>query len=219
MFLRCGVFLFIMEGVDVIYELYNFLRQEREKHQKEPGTVWVTDLVSCSLKPKYMSMYPELAASDVFNPPTIVGTLIHRGLEELLKNIFGEKQFKVDVEPETSVELELPAGKVVLKGRADVILTSPQGAKIGVEIKSMRGDMPTPLEHHIDQVKFYNYMFGLEKTVLVYVSPDRVTQYEVSEKASQEEILRRLAEPATPRYPWECKYCPFSVLCPNKSSK
>jgi CRISPR-associated exonuclease Cas4 len=208
-----------MEGVDVVYELYNFLREEREKHQKEPGTVWVTDLVSCSLKSKYTSLYPDLVASEVFNPPTIVGALIHRGLEELLKNIFEAKQYKVEIEPETSMELELPSGKVVLKGRADMILTSPQGARIGVEIKSMRGDMPTPLEHHVDQVKFYNYMFGLEKTVLVYVSPDRVTQYEVCEKASQEEIVKRLLEPVSPRYPWECKYCPFSVLCPNKSIK
>jgi CRISPR-associated exonuclease Cas4 len=208
-----------MEGVDIVYELYNFLKEEREKHPKEPGTVWVTDLVSCSLKSKYMSLYPDLVASEVFNPPTIVGTLIHRGLEELLKNIFETKQFKVEIEPETSMELELPSGKVVLKGRADMILTSPQGARIGVEIKSMRGDMPTPLEHHVDQVKFYNYMFGLEKTLLVYVSPDRVTQYELCEKASQEEIVKRLLEPVSPRYPWECKYCPFSVLCPNKSIK
>jgi CRISPR-associated exonuclease Cas4 len=83
----------------------------------------------------------------------------------------------------------------------------------------MRGDMPTPLEHHLDQVKIYNYIFGLEKTILVYVSPDRVTQHEVSGKASQEEMVRRLVEPAAPRYPWECKYCPFSVLCPNKAAK
>ena len=208
-----------MGEIDIVYELYSFFRQEKEKHQKEPGTIWVTDLVSCSLKSRYSSIYPELAASEIFNPPTIVGTLIHRGLEEVLRNIFEQKQFRVEVEPETSIEIELPDGKTVLRGRADLVVTSPEGTRMGIEIKSLRGDLSVPLEHHVDQVKFYNYMFGLEKTILVYVSPERVTQYEVVEKASGEEIVKRLVEPVAPRYPWECRYCPFSVLCPNKTTR
>jgi hypothetical protein len=46
--------------LDLVAELFNHLRAEKAKHQREPSVVWVTDLVSCSLRVHYSSVYPEL---------------------------------------------------------------------------------------------------------------------------------------------------------------
>lgn len=210
-----------MAELDVVAELYSFFRAERQKHGREPGVVWVTDLVSCSLKSRYSLQYPELELAELFNPVLVHGTLVHKGLEELLKLILEQKGVKVEVEPEASVEVDLSSyapgsGKVVVRGRADMVLTLPTGEKQGVEIKSMRGDMPLPLEHHVDQARVYNTLFNLTRTLLVYVTPERITQYIERERLQVDEIARRILEQKAPRYPWECKYCPFSILCPSK---
>ncbi|MEM1631210.1 MAG: hypothetical protein QXX83_03700 [Thermofilum sp.] len=210
-----------MAEPNVVAELYSFFRSERQKHSREPGVVWVTDLVSCSLKSRYSLEYPELELAELFNPVLIHGTLVHRGLEELLKLILEQKGVKVEVELEGSMEVDLSdltpgSGKVLVKGRADVILTLPNGEKHGVEIKSMRGDAPLPLEHHVDQARVYNTLFNLSSTILVYITPERITQYVERERLPAGEIAKRILEQKAPRYPWECKYCPFSVLCPSK---
>jgi len=208
--------------LDLVAELFNYFRAEKAKHQREPGVVWVTDLVSCSLKSRYSEEYPELEASQVFEPSLVLGTIVHRSLQGFLRYVLGEERgYAVEVEPEASAEVDLSqfqlgAGKVVLKGRIDAILTSPEGERVGVEVKSMRGDAPLPLEHHVDQVRLYNLLFDLPATVLLYVTPDRITQYEVRERADWREVAQRVLEPKTPRYPWECRYCPFAVLCPRK---
>jgi CRISPR-associated exonuclease Cas4 len=143
-------------------------------------------------------------------------------LQGFLKHVLGERKgLKVEVEPEASAEVNLSqfqpgAGRVVVKGRIDAILTSPEGERVGVEVKSMRGDAQLPLEHHVDQVRLYNLLFDLPATILLYVTPDRITQYEVRERADWREVAQRVLEPKAPRYPWECRYCPFAVVCPRK---
>jgi CRISPR-associated exonuclease Cas4 len=184
--------------------------------------VWVTDLVSCSLKSRYSEEYPELEAPQVFDPILVTGTIIHKGLQGFLKHVLGEgKGLKVEVEPEASAEVDLSqfqpgAGKVVLKGRIDAVVALPGGERVGVEVKSMRGDAQLPLEHHVDQVRLYNLLFDLPATILLYVTPERVAQYEVRERADWREVAQRVLEPRAPRYPWECRYCPFAVVCPRK---
>jgi CRISPR-associated exonuclease Cas4 len=111
------------------------------------------------------------------------------------------------------------SGKAVVKGRADAIVTARDGARYGVEIKTSRSDLSLPMEHHLDQVRIYNLLFNLERSYLLYVTPERIAQYEVSERASVEEVARRILEAKSPRYPWECRYCPFAVLCPSKLAR
>lgn len=209
-----------MAGLDLVAELFNYFRAERAKHQREPGVVWVTDLVSCSLKSRYSEVYPELEMPQLFNPAAVHGTLVHRGLESLLAEILAGRGAEVRLEQEASAEVDLSqvspgAGKVVVKGRIDALVLLG-GERVGVEVKSMRGDAPLPLEHHVDQVRLYNLLFDLPATILLYVTPERVAQYEVRERADWREVAQRVLEPRAPRYPWECRYCPFAVVCPSK---
>ncbi|MEO3993915.1 MAG: CRISPR-associated protein Cas4 [Desulfurococcaceae archaeon TW002] len=199
--------------LDLINLLYTVSKEEKEKHPRKPDTYWVTDLVRCVLKRDYELKYPELIEKEVFTPVFILGTLVHKGLQELLKSTIGEE---VLTEVEGSREVILPDGrKVMIEGRADVIVKI-NNKMIGVEIKTARSDYDLPKPHHVDQAKIYNWLFNLKHTILVYVTPERVTQYIVSDKVSEEDIVDRITTKNIPRYDWECKFCSYSVMCPYK---
>jgi len=211
--------------LNIISLIYEFLKEEREKHVREDGVLWVTDLVSCRLKEKYSREYPEIDLSTLFKPPLIQGTLVHRGLETFLKEHLSSDEVKVDVEVEGFKEIDLSKltmksdlSKVIIKGRIDVIVSTKE-SKIGIEIKTARADLGIPHPHHIDQVRIYNWLFNLDKSILIYITPDRLAQYEVCERFSESEIAKRVVDDASPRYEWECQYCPFSVLCSKKVTK
>lgn len=213
-----------MAGLDLIGLLYAHFREERARHAREPGVYWVTDLVSCSLKRVFAQKYPELELANVFNPAAVLGSLVHMGLGQLLSRILESERGRVELEVESSLEVNLEAfapgsGKAVVKGRADVIVATGDGAKYGVEVKTSRSDLSLPMRHHVDQVRIYNLLFNLERSYLLYVTPERIAQYEVAERASEEDIARRILERGAPRYEWECRYCPYAVLCPNKITK
>lgn len=212
-----------VERFDIVEELYKYFREERVKHVREPGVYWVTDLVSCSLKPQYERLYPELSMPDLFNPVLVQGVLVHKGLGLLLAQLLEVKGAKVEVEKEASIEVDLSAvglsGKAIVKGRADVIVSLPGGERVGIEVKTARSDIQLPLEHHVDQVRAYNTLFVLSRSYLLYVTPERIVQYEVSERMSVEELALRVAEHKAPRYAWECRYCSFAVLCPSKVTR
>lgn len=206
--------------LDVVAELYRFFKEERAKHERRPSVYWVTDLVSCSLKSRFSQEYPELELAQFFNPTLVQGALLHKGLEAVLKELLEARGAKVGVEVEASVEVDLSsalpsAGRAVLRGRADLVVELGD-ERVGVEVKSARGDALLPLDHHVDQCRIYNFLFNFNYTCLVYVTPERIAQYEVVERGNVEELARRILEPKAPRYSWECRYCPYSVVCPSK---
>ncbi len=201
--------------LDLINLLYRVSKEEREKHPRKPGTYWVTDLVRCVLKRDYELKYPELIEKEVFTPVFILGTLVHKGLQELLRSTMGEV---VLAEVEGSREVILPDGKkVMIEGRADIIVKI-NNEMIGVEIKTARSDYDLPKPQHVDQARIYNWLFNLKHTILVYVTPERITQYLVSNKISEEEVVDRITTKNIPRYEWECRLCSYSVMCPYKIS-
>ncbi len=200
--------------LDLVNLLYNYVKTEREKHRREPGVLWVSDLVRCSLKRVYEERFPEIALSDMFRPSLVIGTLLHRGLEELLRNILGE--VTVQAEVEGSKEVLLESGEVVVvRGRVDLLLARGDW-RVAVEIKTSRSDRGIPQEHHVDQVRAYNWLLDLDRSILLYVTPDRVTQFYVDERMSDSEVASVVTSKKAPRYSWECSYCPYSIICPNK---
>lgn len=200
--------------LDLVNLLYNYVKAEREKHKREPGVLWVSDLVRCPLKRVYEERFPEIALSDMFKPSLVLGTLLHKGFEGLLKELL--KEYTVQLEVEGSKEVLLESGEIlVIKGRVDLLLTRGD-ERVAVEIKSARSDRGIPQEHHVDQVRAYNWLLNLERSILIYVTPDRVTQFYVDERMSDSEIASIAASRKAPRYSWECSYCSYSIVCPNK---
>ncbi len=174
--------------------------RELERHERDG--IWVTDLVRCPLKREFEERFPELYRASVYSPATILGSLVHLGLENLLSS---------ELNAQTEVKGERQVGDYKIVGRIDAIV-----GRVGIEIKTSRADLEIPYEHHVLQAKIYNWLYDLEKTVLVYVTPDRFTEYHVSERVSEEDVIKLVLDKRAPRYDWECRYCHFSVICPNK---
>lgn len=205
----------------VILELiYAYRRREWEKHfKRKENEWWVTDLVRCSLKRDFELKFPDLTLQEILSPPFIVGDMIHKGLECVLSEVLGEARMKVYVEKEHAVKIDVEGyGKVSIKGRIDLMVDTGS-EKIGIEIKSVRSDISIPHEHHVDQVRAYNWLFNLNRTILVYVSYDRVCEFEVKDRMSVDEVKRRILERKIPRYDWECNYCIFNRICHARKRK
>lgn len=200
--------------VDVVKLLYEVGRSERAKHTRDAGTYWVLDLVRCLLKKDYEMRYPELSSREVFTPAFVHGSLVHRGLQSLLREVYSDR---VLVEVESAKGLQAPGvgERIVIRGRADAILITDDG-RVGIEIKTSRTDANIPHDHHLDQVMIYNWLFELKYSVLLYITPDRITQYTVFERATEDDIIDRITNAKYPRYQWECGYCAYAVLCPYK---
>jgi CRISPR-associated exonuclease Cas4 len=200
--------------VDLVSIIYEYSRRERERHKREEGVFWVTDLVRCPLKRVYETIYPELSLRDLFNPRLIVGTLVHRGVEGLVKELL--TGFKVEVEVEGSRRVLLSDGsEVEVRGRLDVLIVG-NGSREAVEVKTARSDKSIPQRHHVDQARAYNWLFDLDRVYLLYITPERISQYTVEDRMNDAEVAERIESRRAPRYQWECSYCHYSVLCPSK---
>ncbi len=76
-----------------------------------------------------------------------------------------------------------------------------------------------PLEHHEAQLKIYMNMTKLPGR-LVYLTPQGVREYyyEENEAFSDDEVAeiarQFFIEKLSPRYEWECRYCPYRSVCP-----
>jgi len=189
--------------------------EEQLSHVKEENTIYVTDLVKCPRKVKYESEYKELAISQVYAPSAILGDILHLGLENLLK-----ENFTAEAEVETQREIQVEGRVYKIKGKADAIIKNSSDESIIIEIKTSRSDKGLPLIHHKMQLQIYLWLFNTKKGILIYITPDRIAEYEINEPLDEATIVRLAEDTITlrnsPRFNWECKYCIFSVICPAK---
>ncbi|MCS7111361.1 MAG: CRISPR-associated protein Cas4 [Ignisphaera sp.] len=197
--------------------LYSWKVAEAKKRLEEKlrNEIYVTDLIYCPLKYKYQKLYKELALGTAFSPITLYGEIIHQGLERLLQLLFGMDNIKVEVEYEKSVRTNLDNNTYIIKGRVDAIVKD-----YIIEIKSSSSDKNLPHEHHITQARLYLWLSNLNKALLIYITPSRIVEFQVKGAVSDEELIKLVETVITgrpaPRYSWECRYCTYSILCPQK---
>ncbi len=196
--------------------LYKLKLDDIKKHVRVENEYYVTDLVRCPLKREYEVKYPELILRQAYDPVLLMGDIVHMGLESFIEKLVKEGYIKGKAYIE--VEGNKKLGDIVIKGRIDAIIERENGERIGIEIKSSRRDIGLPHQHHILQVKIYNWLFDLDKSVLIYLTPDRIVEYTISERVGEDEVMELLKSTSTPRWDWECQYCIFSILCPKKKS-
>ncbi|AOL16304.1 CRISPR-associated protein Cas4 [Sulfolobus sp. A20] len=190
--------------------------EEYLSHSKETNTLYVTDLIRCPKKIKYEEEYKELAISQVYEPSTLLGDLVHAGLESFIKT-----NLNAEVEVENEKELQVSGKAYKIKGRADAIVNI-NDQKVVIEIKSARSDRGLPRLHHKMQLQIYLWLFEAKKGILTYITPDRITEYEVNDPLDESTIIRLIEDTITmrgvPRFDWECRYCIFSIICPSKKA-
>lgn len=192
----------------VLPKIYVKMLEDYKEHLKDltnPNVVYVTDLVSCSQKRVFRQKYPELTFR--FDPIALLGILVHRGLEELLK------EYGFQSEVEVVREVKVNDKNYIIKGRVDAL-----NEDCVVEIKTARSDIGLPHEHHIGQLQIYLNLLNRNKGVLIYITPDRIVEFPVEkEEINMNELLKETLENSKhPRWEWECRYCMFAKICPYK---
>ncbi len=196
--------------------MYKTKLEDMKKHVRGENEYYVSDLTRCPLKRVYEERFPELVLNQAYDPTLLLGDIVHLGLESFLRKVFDEGMVKgvlgVEVEKKKSI------GEYVIRGRIDALIELEDGERLGVEIKYSRRDIGLPLQHHVLQVKIYNWLYDLPKSILIYITPNRITEYVIEEKVSEEELLSLIRDEKSPRWPWECQYCRFAILCPNKKT-
>jgi len=199
----------------ILPKLIEYRIKELEEHQpREPNVYYVTDLVRCNQKREFELVLPKLSYTHVLRGRTFLGELVHRGLERILKEIFGDAVRVEDEGIEKERIVDVNGAKYVVRGRVDAILN----VDTGIEIKETISDSALPFQHHVEQAMIYNWLYSFRRTILLYITPDGVFEYEVDDRMTDAEIAKRIAEKRSPRFPWECKYCEYAPICPIRKT-
>lgn len=204
-----------MDELRIVDLLYRWKISEAVKRldKRLENEFYVTDLIYCPLKHRYQKLYKELAISSSIIPTAILGEFTHYGVEKILIDIFGTDKVKIEVECEKDINVDGVVYNV--KGRIDAVV----GDYI-IEIKTARSDVSIPISHHILQTRIYMWLMGYQKALLLYVTASRIAEYIIDKPASDVEVAElirsTLSGVPAPRYPWECRYCIYSMLCPSK---
>jgi CRISPR-associated protein Cas4 len=205
-----------MEEVSVkrIDQLFFEMRQKyieererlREKFAKEGKKLFfVHELCECSEKRKMRLRFPEIEKATTYNPRFALGQLV----EDALKHRFQNEGENVYMK-----ELTMDYGKYVISGMIDII--DPE-TKTPIEIKYQTSLQKIPPEHHILQMRAYLWLLNTKQGEIIYISPDGLKTYTVSEPLTDKEVIGLITEEKAPRWPeWECQYCPYQQFC-NKS--
>lgn len=214
---------------DVLDALLRYLKRELEERwgSRRPNEVWVTELVSCRLKPELARKYPDLLRASVYSPNAVLGTLAHWGIT------FIARALGYDVEVPVERRVIVNSEEVIVRGRADIVAPG----KVVIDLKTGRGVREAPSSHHCLQVWLYRLILGTEKAKVLYVTLSRMCSVEVTEgdvrKALDElkvsadvddftslvQALMRARERRVPLWHWECSYCPFSRVCPHSRAE
>ena len=202
---------------DVIYRwnLMDFL-EYANRPCNNGVCIGVSELVYCSNKYYLRRKYPELVlAENLYASWAVYGRLIHRGLQGLLR------EHGFETEAEVSKKLFIEGLLVTINGRIDA-LGLWRGLRTAIEIKSSRSDSELPRQQHVLQLRIYMNLAKASQGILIYVTPDRVTEYNIAEPISDPELKVLIQETINntrhPRYDWECSYCSFNHLCPYKKT-
>lgn len=184
--------------IDAMLDWY-FDQEEARKIGQWYNSIHVTELCQCRKKAEYFNKY----WLHIFpNPAILVGIMLHKGVQQWLR-----EEFSAEVE----VEQEKKLGDIIISGSIDAIVNDWV-----VEIKHTQDVYESqPYEHHVLQVKLYLWLSGLEKGKLVYISPKKLLEFDVTDKPTDDEVLMLYDTWQSPKWHWECNHCPFNQICPK----
>jgi len=196
---------------DIVRRAYFKHIVEKYVSKRRQDVYYVHELCMCYQKAMFYRMLQGYNVIDIgnINDRMIIGELIHEGMIRVLKH-------EECIEPEEKCK---QINDITICGTADLICNN-----IVIEIKYVsksekiinNGNI-TPMEHHVDQCRLYGWLYDVEKCVLIYVTPSRIVHV-MFEPFSDYEVRQIVnnwfSDRPSPKYEWECKYCPFRNMCP-----
>jgi len=178
---------------------WEWKQQLARRIPKKPNEIHVTELIYCRKQAEYFDKFREVF---VINPRTLIGRLVHMGLQEWLK-----QEYNAKCEAEFRKEL----GNCVIVGHPDAIIDG-----LLVEIKFAKGVYNNePYEHHVLQTKLYLWLTELEYALILYFTPEKLLEFSITEKPTDDEVLMLYDTWKSPMWNWECSCCPFNQICPK----
>lgn len=178
---------------------WKYEEQIKKQSLRGENEIWVSELVQCKQKAEYNKKFPFIFTIE---PRLILGEIVHEGLEAILMNEFG-----YDIEVEVYKQLE----NYTLSGRIDALNNEEVvEIKYAADVKDSR-----PYEHHVLQLRIYMWLADRERGRLIYITPNKILEFTIENRARTDEILMLIDNWQSPRYEWECKYCQFVRICPK----
>ena len=194
-----------------------------------PNELWVTHLTGC-MRRAFFSI--RFNADPVRSGDAILGRILHYVSKEVLDphlaKLLGD-DFVLEWEKDVSYQFETPDGDPwLIKGRADLVVYDPNGNAYEVwEFKFTsheRFNQAIPI--YVGQANAYAVMSGAHFARLVLVNRNTFAVRSISMSADESgfkhlveraqnlvDCLRKDTVPVGPELDWECKFCPFSLIC------
>ncbi|BBL47846.1 CRISPR-associated protein Cas4 [Metallosphaera sedula] len=215
----------VLKNLSLTQTLFKRRLNDKKAHERKENVIYVTDLLYCPLKPKLRERFRELTYAESYNPSTLQGSLIHESVERILR-----EELNAEVEVPISKEIVIGDQTYTILGRADAIKDN-----VIIEVKTSRADVGIPRSEHVLQVRIYLNLINSDPKwnnrsvqnrtyygVLLYITPDRVTEFHIEDGISDDELSGLVQDflyaRDTPKQEWECEYCVFDRVCPNKVS-
>ena len=213
--------------IDFNQMISNYLK--REKHPKQIGRYYPSEIGSCMRKVWYTYKQPK-----EIDPETVkvfhAGNMIHEFVVDVLKS---EKNPGVEL---LSAELPffLNNKDFLISGRIDnPILVKQDNQKVLVEVKStkMLDLCKEPSKSHVQQLQLYMHSTGVHKGLIIYVEKHslKCKEFDIDyDQKAAETIIRRFEmlhshlkgekiplpeAKLDPKIKWMCNYCEYRKEC------
>ncbi len=166
----------------------------------DENTYAVYEVLECKAKAKFMRAMPHMIVSTLVNPSSLIGLLLHEGLNEILRQ---ENRTRVFTK---SVNVNNTAFRI--NGWPDYY----DGGKV-IEIKFTTRPISEPEQRHVQQTRMYMWLTDVMEGYLIYITPRRVVEFKIESPMTDDEVVKVIKEWSSPRYDNECTTCPFRTIC------
>mgnify|MGYP000288811317 CR=1 FL=1 len=183
------------------------------KHQNK-HVIYVTQVTQCLRKSYYEIKHKAVNVDYELSKHLILGKSIHLWLQELLKKYGNELNIKYCIEK----DIKFMHRGYMIKGRADIVIND-----VLVELKTTHKSIHLPDRMHVLQANEYAYQLGLQKYVILYVTPNGLIEFKFTTDRYKhfifihrlETLIDALEMDELPEKEtgYECKYCPFRNKC------
>ncbi len=163
----------------------------------------VYEVLECKSKVMFTRSLPYTIVNTIISPSSIIGMLLHEGFGVVFSEEYAG-YCKI-----YSKEVEVDGVKYVINGWPDYY----DGRKI-IELKYTGHPVKEPEQKHVQQVRMYMWLTGAKIGYLLYITPRKVYEFEITDPMTDTEVVELLRNWTSPRDPSECSQCMFRSVCP-----